>query len=351
MLRVNAGRLSLSGHAGSTLDLRASAAALPLAALDLATPGLGLSGVADGEATIRGTPGDPAGDWRVRLKQLSAPQTRNAALPALDIAGSGQLGGGRTSLDLAASAGSGNAVRLTGSAPLAAYGALDLRIDGKLDAGLANNALSVSGRHVSGALAIVLQVRGTIAKLQAQGSVRLANGGFSDDQTGFKLAAIGGQFLANGDAVRIDRLTGTTPNGGWIAASGEVKLDPAAGFPGSIRLTGKRAQVVANEIVTATADLALDVSGRLGQKPNVDGRITIVSMDITVPDRFSSITAPIPGTRHLNPTPTARTRLGQLARAKAAQPRAGRAACPAPRSFVSSVPDRRFLPRGNPATS
>jgi translocation and assembly module TamB len=45
-------------------------------------------------------------------------------------------------------------------------------------------------------------------------------------------------------------------------------------------------------------------------------------MDITVPDRFSSITAPIPGTRHLNPTPTARTRLGQLARAKAAQLRA-----------------------------
>jgi translocation and assembly module TamB len=322
MLRVDAGRLSLSGHAGSTLDLRASAAALPLAALDLATPGLGLSGVADGEATIRGTPGDPAGDWRVRLKQLSAPQTRNAALPALDIAGSGQLGGGRTSLDLAASAGSGNAVRLTGSAPLTAYGALDLRIDGKLDDGLANNALSVSGRHVSGALAIALQVRGTIAKLQAQGSVRLDNGGFSDDQTGFKLAAIGGQFLANGDAIRIDRLTGTTPNGGSIAASGEVRLDPAAGFPGSIRLTGKRAQVVANEIVTATADLALDVSGRLGQKPNVDGRITIVSMDITVPDRFSSITAPIPGTRHLNPTPTARTRLGQLARAKAAQPRA-----------------------------
>ena len=53
-LLVDAGRLSLSGHAGSTLALKANAAGVPLAALDLVSPGLGLSGVADGEAN----------DWR-----------------------------------------------------------------------------------------------------------------------------------------------------------------------------------------------------------------------------------------------------------------------------------------------
>ena len=75
-LRVNSGRLAVSGHAGSTLDLRATAAALPLAALDILSPGLGLAGVADGEATIGGTPDNPTGDWRLRLRQVSAPQTR-----------------------------------------------------------------------------------------------------------------------------------------------------------------------------------------------------------------------------------------------------------------------------------
>ena len=50
--RVGAGRLSLSGHSGSTLALKASAAGVPLTAVDLFSPGLGLSGIADGEANI-----------------------------------------------------------------------------------------------------------------------------------------------------------------------------------------------------------------------------------------------------------------------------------------------------------
>jgi translocation and assembly module TamB len=321
VLGVDAGRLSLSGHAGSRLDLRVTAAGLPLSALDLASPGLGLSGVADGEATINGTPSDPSGQWRLRLTRVSAPQTRNAALPMVDAAGSGRVGAGRTSLDLSINAGAGNAVRLTGSAPLTAGGALDLNIAGKLDAGLANKALSVAGRRVAGALAIALQLRGTLAKPDAQGSIRLTGGAFSDDQSGFKLSAIRALILANGDTLRIDRLDGTTPNGGSIATTGEVKLDPAAGFPGAIRLSGKRAELVANEIVSATADLALDVTGALAQKPNVAGRVTILSMDIAVPDRFGGVAAPIPGTRHLNPTATARARLAQLAKAEAARAR------------------------------
>ena len=157
-------------------------------------------------------------------------------------------------------------------------------------------------------------MRGTVAKPQAQGSVRLANGEFRDDQTGFRLTGITGVLVANGDTIRIDRLSGSTPDGGTISATGDVRLDPAAGFPGSIRVTGKHAQLVANSIVAATADLALTISGRLAQKPNVDGRITIDSMDITVPDRFSSVSAPIPGTKHVNPTPTAAARLARSPR-------------------------------------
>ncbi len=314
--RVGAGRLSLSGHSGSTLALRASAAALPLAALDLVSPGLGLSGVADGEATIGGTPGSPTGEWRVRLQRVSATQMRNLGLPALDVAGSGKLAGGRTSLDATINAGTGAALRLTGSAPLAPDGPLDVKVDGSLDARLANSMLSVSGRHAAGSLAIAFQLRGTMAKPQAQGTVRLSGGELRDDQTGFKLTAVTGTFVANGDTIRIDHFAGTTPNGGSISATGEVRLDPAAGFPGSVRVTGQHAQLVANDILSATADMALTITGPLAQKPRVDGRITIVEMDISVPDRFNSVAAPIPGTKHLNPTPTARARLALMAKAK-----------------------------------
>ncbi len=101
-----------------------------------------------------------------------------------------------------------------------------------------------------------------------------------------------------------------------------MRLDPTAGFPGSIRLTGQHAQLVANDILSATADMAIDVSGPLAQRPKVDGRITIVGMDISVPSRFSSVASPLPGTKHLNPTATARARLALAAKAKGSGARA-----------------------------
>ena len=274
-LRVDSGRLSISGRAGSTLDLRATAAGLPLAALDLVSPGLGASGTADGEATIGGTPGDPSGDWRVRLRRVSLPQTRSNALPPLDIMGAGRLARGRSSVDVTATAGGANSLHVTGSAPLSSDGALDLKLEGRLDAGLANTVLSPSGRRMTGAVTLALGLRGTIAKPQAQGSVRLANGEFRDDQTGFRLTGITGVLVANGETIRIDRLSGSTPDGGTISAVGDVRFDLAAGFPGSIRVTGKHAQIVANSTVAATADLALTIDGRLAEKPDVSGRITI----------------------------------------------------------------------------
>jgi translocation and assembly module TamB len=79
-MRVDSGRLTLSGRADSTLDLRATAVALPRAALDLISPGLYVSGTAEGDVTIRGTSSDPTGDWRIRLRQVSLPQTRSNGL-------------------------------------------------------------------------------------------------------------------------------------------------------------------------------------------------------------------------------------------------------------------------------
>ena len=134
-----------------------------------------------------------------------------------------------------------------------------MKIDGALDARLANTMLSVSGRHAAGSLAIALQLRGTMAKPQAQGTVRLTGGEFRDDQTGFKLTG-------DDRDIRRERRArfGSIASQGQrrtpvrSAANGEVRLDPAAGFPGSIRLTGQHAQIVANDIVSATADMALE---------------------------------------------------------------------------------------------
>jgi translocation and assembly module TamB len=341
VLRLDSGRLAISGRAGATLDLHAAIVALPVAALDLVSPGIGASGTLDGDATIRGTPADPQGDWRMRLRQLTLPQTRGNGAPPVDMTGSGRLAGLRTSVDLTANAGNRASLRVMGSVPLSSDGLLDLKIDGKLDAGLANSALSPTGRSLTGAITIAAQFRGSFAKPQAQGSIRIADGEFRDEESGFKLTGITGAIVADGDKIRIDRLSGATPDDGLISASGEAQLDPSAGFPSTIRVTGKHAQLVANSIVSATADLALTISGKLAQKPNVDGRISIDSMEVSVPDRFSSASAPIPGTKHVSPTPTAQARLKQLAKANAAKGHAP--PFDATLNLTISAPNRNFI--------
>ena len=75
-LVLDTGRLTVAGHAGAKLDLKVAATAIPLSLADIVAPGLGLSGVADGEATIGGSMGAPVGDWRLRLARVSAPQLR-----------------------------------------------------------------------------------------------------------------------------------------------------------------------------------------------------------------------------------------------------------------------------------
>ena len=341
VVAVGGGRLTLSGRAGPTLDLRTSLAAIPLSAADLVARGLGLSGVADGEATIGGTLAEPSGDWRLHLKGLSAPQSRGAGLPPFDIAGSGRLGGNRTSLDISVGAGAGNALRLTGYAPLASDGDFDVRIAGRLDAGLANNTLSVSGRRVAGAAMVNVLVRGPVGRPQARGSVTLSNGSFSDEENGLRLAAIDMRISMNGDTLTLERFHGATPNGGAISASGQVRLDPAAGFPGSIHLSGQHAQLVSTDVVAATADLTLDVTGALAQAPHIAGRVAIVSMDINVPENFSGVAAPIPGTRHVNPNATARARLALDSKAKSG--RVSGRAFNATLAMTISAPNRVFV--------
>ena len=338
-LAVNAGRLTLDGLVGATLQVKAGGTAVPLSALDVAVPGLGLGGVADFEASIAGTPSSPRGDWRLSLKGLTAPQTRSLSAPGLDAAATGALNAGRTSLDATVRAGPSSALRITGSAPIAAAGLLDVKIAGTLDAALANGLLGAGGQRVGGALTIDASIQGTIAAPQAHGAISLSQGAFSDDQSGFRLAGVDGRITLAGDALRIERLLGTTPNGGAISASGDVRLEPAAGFPGTLRLIGKRAQIASNDTVAATADFTLDASSALGRTPRIAGRIDLLSMDVTVPERFAGASAPIPGTRHLNPSATARARLALAAKDKAARGGGVQAAL----ALVVSAPSRVFV--------
>ena len=344
-IALDGGRITLDGQAGKALDLRFSAQNVPLSAARLASPTLDLSGTLDAEATIKGTPEAPTGPWRVRIARLVAPQTRSAGLPPIEITGQGALDGRHTSLDASLNAGRFVSLTAKGRAPLGGDGALDLSIQGKADAQLANTQLAADGRRLTGQLALDLRAGGTLAAPRLSGGATLSGGSFSDALQGVKLTGLEARVTANGPELVIERFAAQTPGNGTLSARGNVKLDPEAGFPGTIRIEGKRAQLVDSGLVRAVTDLNLDLAGPLAQRPRIAGRVNVVTIEVSVPDRLPSSSRPVDGIRHVNAKGQAAARLAAERRARAVANRKG-ARAPAFDAVLDitvSAPGRVFI--------
>ena len=323
---LGTGRLTLEGLVGSRLDLRAEARAVPLSAADLFAPKLGLAGTLNGTARVAGTPSALNGEYRARIEGLTAPQTRSLGLPRIDAAASGNLSGGRATIDATVTAGRAGNLRISGSVPASSAGAIDVAVRGSIDAGAATTGiLAAGGRRLTGRVDLDTRIGGTLAAPQAGGSATLSGGTFSDAAQGIQFSNIRARIVARGQDVAIESASATARNGGTVSASGRVRLDPAAGFPGEIRVQGRNAELVRSAIVTAIANLNLSLSGPLARDPRVSGRVDLVSADVRVPENLPGTLKPLPNTRHRNPTRTTRARLALEAKAEG---KGGRAAPP-----------------------
>ncbi len=320
---VGGGRLMLSGIVGSRLALKADARAIPLSAAETFKPGLGLAGTLDGSAELTGSPSAPAGPYRLHVAQLVVPQTRSAGLGAIDVTASGRLDGTRATVDATVSAREAGKLTVRGSAPLALIGDLDVSIAGRLDAGLANRSLRAGARRVAGVVSVDGRIAGTLDDPRVSGSATLSGGSFADAAQGIRLDNIRGRLVARGEEVSIESASADTRNGGRISAAGHVTLDPTGGFPGTIRITGQQAELVQSAVATAVLNLDLALAGRLARDPRVSGRVDVVSLDVTIPERLPATLKPLPGTKHLHPTRTATARLALDGKA-----RGGRRAAP-----------------------
>jgi translocation and assembly module TamB len=174
--------------------------------------------------------------------------------------------------------------------------------------------MSAVGRRLTGSVAVDGRLGGTAPQPHAYGSITLSNGSLQDAILGIRLDAIRVRLIAQGDRATIESASATTRNGGPITASGSIRLDPAGGFPGDIRIRGQNAELMQSALATAVLGLDLDISGPLGRYPRIGGRVDINSLDIAVPDRLPGSLQPLPGTRHIDPGPTAAARLAIAAK-------------------------------------
>jgi translocation and assembly module TamB len=321
VIAADQGRVAVSGTVGNRLDLSVDIRNLSLQVAEIVVPNLGLAGTINGSAAITGTTSNPSGTYRLNVAGLATAQTRQSGLPPLGIEAQGRLADQRVGIDARVSAGRTGTFQVSGNVPIDAADELALRVSGRADLAIANTILSVSGQRLTGAANLDLSVAGTISDPRIQGGVTIANGSFSDALQGVQLNGISGRLAARGQVLVIESLSAQTPNGGSLAARGQVTIDPAAGFPGEIRITGSRAQLVSNETVEASANLDLTLSGPLTSRPRAAGRVDIITMNVSVPDRLPTTLRPLPGTKHVRPTPTAAARLALAQRRQSASAR------------------------------
>lgn len=348
VVAAGSGRISVQGRAGSNLDLKLGIRALPLSLARIASPSLALSGTLEGEADLRGPAARPDGRYALTVAGLVTPETRKAGLPPITARASGRLADGEASIDGRVSAGRGADVTVTGSVPVEAGGGLNLRARGTLDAALANSMLSVSGQRVAGRVTLDAGVTGTVAAPKVEGTATLSGGSLTDPLNGIRLTDIQGRVTGRGDTLVIERLTAATRNGGHLAVDGRVAVEPASGFPGTLRITADRAELISSPLMTAVSSLNLALSGPLARKPQIKGRVDVVSIDVSVPDRLPATVQPLPGIRRVNVTPAVRERLAKRAERKAqiaAASRRTKAAPPfdAALDVVVSAPSRIFV--------
>lgn len=309
VIAADQGRVAVSGTVGDRLDLSLEIRNLPLQVAEIAMPNFGVTGTANGNVTIKGEANKPNGSYDLKIAGLSTSETRQAGLPPLTVTAQGQIADQHASTDADIAAGRFGALKVTGRIPLDAADDLSLRIGGRTDLAVANTFLSAAGRRVTGSATLELSVAGTITEPQVQGTVALSGGSFVDSLQGIQLNDIAGRFAARGQTLTIESLSARTPNGGSLTAQGRIGIDPAAGLPAEIRVTANRAQLVSNETVEASADMDLAVSGPLMSRPRVAGRVNILTMNVSVPDRLPATVRPLPGTRHIQPPPAAAARL------------------------------------------
>ena len=343
-IAIQGGEIELRGKVGAELDAVINARRVPLAAVDIVAPGTGLRGTLDARATLKGPAATPTGPFEATIRGLSAPQTRSAGVPALDITARGTADGSRANVDVRIAGGSALAFTVNGSAPLSPQGTFDLKARGTLDAGLANASLAGTGQRVAGRVAVDGSLRGTSARPDIQGTATLSNGSFTDPLQGVALTGIEGRVSGRGDAIVVERLTARTKNGGTVGVTGRVLAEADRGFPADIKITARNAQLVSSDVVEMIASLDLTVSGPVASAPRLGGRIDINSLEIRVPDRLPSNAEPLRDARHVAPPAQTRARLAELARQRAAaQRRSGSNAFKATLDLNIDAPQRIFV--------
>ncbi len=291
---AGASRLTVGGEAGlsttAPLDLHA-AGNIDLAEADPLLSGERVAGRVTLNAAVTGSAAKPAGTIRANGSDMRVLSGSAAGLPPANLAAIVALAGTSARIDTRLTAGASH-LAVAGTAGLARNGRLDLRTTGSVDLAAANPILLANGEAVRGILAVDARVGGTVGAPVLAGGAALSNGDVRDYAAGVHLSAVAARMTAAGGTLRLDQLTARAGNG-TMAARGTVGL-LEAGIPVSLVVTANNATPIASDLLNATLNADLTMSGQVEGTVTLGGQVFVRRAVIQVPNKLPASVTTIP---------------------------------------------------------
>lgn len=300
-IAVGSGRITATGSAGEALDIALRLDALPLSIANTVVPGLGLAGTLSGTAQVAGTAANPRATFSAEGSGLNATAISEFGIAPLSLAAQGTFADNRVTLTSARATGAqGLSATAQGTIPLDGAG-LDVSVNGSIPLVLANRFVADRGGQLSGTATLDARLSGRLDNPQFSGTVSVAGAEYIDPELALRLQAITGNATLSGDRITINTLSGQLATGGTVTASGTFGLDAPA-FTSDLRFTLNNARYADGNLLVATLNGSLALTGPVGRGGLLSGNIAIARADITVPEAIGGGGALI-DVDHRNPPP------------------------------------------------
>ena len=293
----------LKGQVAPTLDLSASLLHLKPDLVNAFSPGLLASGTIEAQARLQGMVSSPTGSVKVDVDDLRFADDAATGLPAVQLHAAAQLADDTAALKATLNAGPGSQLKASGNVPLNPDGALDLKVGGKLDVGMANPLLEARGLHAAGKLTVDATVTGSSSAPQVGGGISLSEGSLRDYTRGVNLSDIEAEVVGNQAGLLIKSFKATAVSGSVAMTGSFGVLQP--GMPLDLKITAKDAQPVASNILTATLDADLHIGGKARERIDVAGTIHVIRAKIGIPSSLPPDVAVLDVRRRGKPPPVA----------------------------------------------
>jgi translocation and assembly module TamB len=254
--------------------------------LRLFAPDLPLDGSFSGTADLKGPTKNPDIRYAIagtdlRPKGVTARSFTDTALKA-----SGTVRNSTVTFDGTLSGGKSLQLAANGTVALAGLKEINLKAKGDAELAMFNAVFGGGGQSLAGTVALDGAVTGTLTQPLATGSIKLANGEYRDYARGIRLQKIEADASAQGAVIRVARMTAQAGNG-TITGGGMIDL-ATPGLPVELTFTARNARPLASDLVTATVNGDIKLSGNLNQRLLLSGNVAVLQGEIKIPDKLPS---------------------------------------------------------------